>query len=241
MSSARDDKHIACASPEVLDRIAGMMTKARTDRCYELEARLGKVRDNKFVPGVSREHMDSIICSLDILYKDSPHSVAVVNESWAEEENYYFVYGDKKMRTRVTFADDKVTPTTIEKVLIDSVVLKTHCIDVRISLARECTVKPTPSIVSTTHMRIKQRRSFQLLESPFVIECAMVWAGVNKVETEARQSSIDPIFEIECELSHPLNASWVGRHRNNPRRMARSFLYKVSDVMLNTGITFMIT
>ena len=83
-----------------------------------------------------------------------------------------------------------------------------------------------------------------LRSSPFVFECATVWSGTDKVEAEKVQSRCDPAFEVECELvqSAPSDGcnerAWRARHKASPRRMARSFLYKIADAMLSTGITF---
>ena len=142
------------------------------------------------------------------------------------------------MRTRVTFDGERAVPHTIEKTIVDSIVLKTHLIDVRISLAREKPVKMPPPIVDTHHMRIKQKRTFELRQSPFVIECGMVWSGVDKTSAEARQSNTEPVFEVECEVMHDTLDAWSVRHKHNNSRMARSFLYKISDMMLSTGIAF---
>lgn len=235
----RSASTIASAPDAVVDAIASMIRTCMSDPTYELEARLGKYAHSKFVPGVSREHMDALVRSLEMLRADAAATGTVTSshDTWEEEENYYFDAGKRRVRTRVTF-EEVTTPVTIEKVVVESIVLKTHLIDVRISLSREIPVPNPPAIVNTSHMRIKQRRSFAMVGRPYVIECAMIWSGQTKVEAETSQSTSEPLFEVECEFSNAPPEQWAAKYGNDTRAMATSLLYKVADIMMSTGISF---
>ena len=44
-----------------LEKLTAMIRRARADPVYELEARIGQRKpDGKFVPGISRSHMDNL-------------------------------------------------------------------------------------------------------------------------------------------------------------------------------------
>jgi len=230
------EQKIATAKDEVHRELEDMIKTAISDPVYELEARLGTVIDNKFVSGVDRQHMDLLIRSMNILSENSPDTLYAQNKTWQEEENYYYSSGNKLLRTRVTFENDDIQSCTIQKIPVKSIILKTHVMDVRISLSKEHIVQRPPSIVSTSHVRLKQCRTFHIQNSPYRIDCSMIWCDVNKVTAEQNQTTLEPRFEIECEFIPSLSKEWIKKH--SLKKMSKSLLFKISDIMMSTGIHY---
>ena len=48
----------------------------------------------------------------------------------------------------------------------------------------------------------------------------------------------DPVFELECELNNEMITEWQQKYKRNKRKMAKSFIYKIADIMLASGIHF---
>ena len=144
------------------------------------------------------------------------------------------------MRSRVVFDAQKlkVNTTTIEKTIINSVILKSHVMDVKICLSKESVVTSIPSIINTTHVRIKQRKTFVSGVSPFIVDCSIIWVGKTKTLAEKEQMYKEPIFEVECEFNHSMMTDWKRKYEKHPKNMARSFMYKIADIMLASGINF---
>ena len=57
----------------------------------------------------------------------------------------------------------------------------------RISLKSEDPVKNVPVCVSSTHVRIKQKRRFLSLDKVWAYDFSMTWSGKNKTDAEASQ------------------------------------------------------
>ena len=240
---AMSDRQVATASAEVLARLEAMIVEALADDTLELEARIGRVSGTAFAPGVTRQHMDAIVRGLDLLCEQRPDRMCAADVGqWREHEDYHFAADGRRMRTRVTYDGDavRICADTVEKVTLRQVVLKTHVLDVRIALSRETRVERPPAVVRTSHVRIKQRRTFQAVGAPFVFDCSMVWSGETHARAERKQSEEEPTFEIECELVGKGAAAqaWRARHGARAHRMAQSLLYKVADMMMATGLEF---
>ena len=235
---------VACADDAIAQKLGELIRRAEVDPVLELEARIGRVEKGKFVPGVTRGHIDKLVRSLDLLCDAQP-DMMMREESehpgeWIEEENYYYMDCNRRLRSRVLFDSGVTRTTTVEKRVVDSLILRTQVMDVRISLSREDVVKRVPSIVDTTHVRIKQRRSFGMTRSPFVIECSSVWSGKTKVEAEQMQMTTCPTFEVECEFRPSSAAFRTWRSNHDDVSAAASFLYKVSDIMMATGVHYVL-
>ena len=142
------------------------------------------------------------------------------------------------MRTRVSFPPDGVQATTIEKTLLDSFILKTRVLDVRISLSRETPVHAPPLSTITDHVRIKQVRRWVVGRSPFRIDCGTVWCGTTRSDAETRQSSQNGVYEVECEFDvHRADRQWTQTYGSNSR-LVMSLVYKLSDLMMSPGVHF---
>ena len=125
---------------------------------------------------------------------------------------------------------------TVHKVVLDSLLLRTRVMDVRVALARETPVADPVALVPTTHVRIKQRRTFVAGRSPFAFDCSFVWSGPTRTLAEMAQVSAEPVFEVECELQPDGRAEWL--RARGPRRAARSLLTKAANAMRSTGVFF---
>lgn len=240
MPRARAREVVADADAPVLQRLAALIQRAVDDPSLELEARLGAVsREGHFVPGVSRAHMDRLIRSLDLLCAASPDALREAHPAWTEEEDYHYAHPTtkRKLRTRVGVgADDEVTQVTVQKTRLDAVVLRSRVMDVRVALSREAPVDHPVGLVHTSHVRIKQRRSY-VAHAPFVFECALTSSGTTRTEAETAQTSSEPCFEVECEVHAQGRGAWAQR-RGGTTRAAKSLLTKVANLMLTTGVRF---
>ena len=245
------EDELAAADAATLARVATMIEEACADPTLELEVRLGRATaEGGFRPGVPREHADEVVRTMDNLCRHDAGTLRARHAGWVEEEDYHF-YADggggggsprlaprHKLRTRVSVdPDGAVRSETIRKVVVRSLTLRTRVMDVRVALSREDPLVDPPRIVRrTSHVRIKQRRSYDAARTPFCFECAMVWSGGTKTQAEGRQMREEPVFEVECEVD-PRRRGERLRERG-AARAARSLLTKAADLMLVTGVTF---
>ena len=177
--------------------------------------------------------MDSIVRFLN-----SCPDVWSASSEWEEEENYMFRHDGSNMRTRVRFPEEGVHATTVAKTVIESFILKTRVLDVRISLARETPVDAPPLSCTTDHVRMKQVKHWVVGRSPFRIDCSTVWCGKTRSETEERQSSQNGIYEVECEFDvHRSDERWKQGYQSDSR-LVMSLVYKLADLMMSPGVHF---
>lgn len=236
-------------------RLVEAVQRAWRDPRVELELRVGEMRNGHFVPGVTRDHMDRVVKTLEATGRARPRGV-----SWTECEDYFFApppavaagASVRRLRTRVHFdaAEMGVRSETIHKVRIDQFVLRTHAFDLRVAVHEEVPIAmPTALSVHTDHVRIKQTRTFDLTHSPFRIDCSMVWSGATRSEAEKRQQSEDGLFEIELEFAPHDDAvagrtvDWRARYgaHDEPvacRRLVGSLLSKATDLIMTSRAHF---
>lgn len=227
------------ASDEVLSRLTTALERAQKEESLELEIRIGQYRDGTFTSGVTRSHMDRIVQALNANDAVCPTNP---NMKWEEVEDFFFTdASSRRLRTRVSFDNDRMcmSSTTIQKQLIDQFIIRTHALDARISLAAELAVDNVPHAVKPTFVRIKQVRQYNLKTSPFVIDCSAVWSGSKRSHAEKKQSEEDGVFELECEyLPDKTNCDKYPTTKEGRNRLAKSFLYKIADIMLSTKVHF---
>ena len=99
---------------------------------------------------------------------------------WVEQEDYHYAHPDpphRKLRTRASYDGEAMRWTTVHKSVVESVLLRTQIMDVRVALARETPVEQPVALVETTHVRIKQRRTFRAGRTPFAFDCSFGGAG----------------------------------------------------------------
>lgn len=221
--------HLACA----IDPVATMVAKAREDPTLELEGRLGSIdaSTGRFVAGVSRAQIDRII----EMMQNSSHVRG--DDEWVEEQDFFFRVENTNCRTRVRYDSQEmsVKTNTIEKIVIDTHdIAIVPCddtrerVDLRVSLKQERPVFQLQSCVNTTLVRIKQRRRFTTLDGKWAFDFSMLWSGTSKTEAETRQASLDPLFEVECELIDVERAVSI---QQDDARIATSLLLKMCDLL----------
>ena len=224
---------VASIDPTAQQRIISMLERIKEDPHLELEARIGRYVHDRFQPGIPRGHMDSIVRFLD-----SCPDVVCETSQWEEEENFMFQHDGINMRTRVRFPAAGVEASTVAKTVVESLILRTRVLDVRICLARETPVTSPPLAASTDHVRIKQVRRWIVGRSPFRIDCSTVWCGKTRTETEARQSTQNGVYEVECEFDlHRDDCQWKEAYRS-PARLVMSLVYKMADLLMSPGVHF---
>lgn len=233
--------------PALVARVARMVAaKRRSPETLEFEARFGSIHAERgaFVPGVDRVTMDEIVELLQ------GSSYCVSDEDWQEEHDFFFLDGKGcAMRTRVTFDSDSMVlrRETSQKRVLDRVDAETRLhgvrqtgMDVRCMLKTETPVDESevPQAVSTTHVRIKQRRRFRLVSpdgSPrWAFDFSMAWSGRTKTEAEQMQATKDPCFEIECELLD--EGEYF--HSKSDSYIAESLLCKMHDLLVDEETVF---
>jgi len=236
-------------------RLVEAVRRAWRDKRVELELRVGEVRNGRFTPGVTRDHMDRVVKTLEATDRARARGV-----SWLECEDYFFApppavaetTAARRLRTRVHFdaGQMSVRSETIHKVRVDQFVLRTHAFDVRVAVHEEVPVAlPVALAVRTDHVRIKQTRTFDLTHSPFRIDCSMVWSGATRSEAEKRQQREDGLFEIELEFApHDDEAAgrtvdWRARYGARDEaaacdRLVGSLLSKATDLIMTSRAHF---
>lgn len=208
--------------------VAGIVSVLRSNPEAELEARFGSITNNHFVAGIKREEIDRII---DMMQTSS--FIDIVDDTWAEETDFFFDVNGIEHRTRVRYDDSQmiVVPETCTKLKMASVDIGTSDndlkMDMRVSLKSETPVKDVPTCVKTKAVRIKQRKRFKTKCSIWAFDFGMSWTGETKTEAEEQQAKNDPVFEVECELINV--EKYLKMHDNE--RVAASLLLKMFDLL----------
>lgn len=221
--------YLSCA----ITPVAAMVEKLRTDPTLELEGRLGALdcSTGRFVAGVSRVQIDRII----EMMQTSSHMHG--DDEWVEEQDFFFRVDHTNCRTRVRYDSQemKLKTSTIEKIVVDThdMAVVPHDdsrerVDLRISLKQERPIFQLQSCVNTSLVRIKQRRRFTTMDNKWAFDFSMLWSGTNKTEAETRQASIDPLFEVECEL---IDIERAVNTESDNNRIATSLLLKLCDLL----------
>lgn len=212
---------------DVIQPVTEIVKKLRENPSAELEARFGVFDSKVFRAGVSRCEIDRIISMMI----DSPH--VDTSDEWTEEQDFFFNVDGKQCRTRVSYDSSNMTvkPQTIVKNCIASQDILVEGLsrpfDMRVSLKTEEPTVQLQPCVSTTLVRIKQRRRFFTACRRWAFDFSMIWSGVTKNEAEIEQSKNDPHFEIECEL---IDAERVLETQDDAR-IACSLLLKMIDLI----------
>jgi hypothetical protein len=215
-----------------IDPVRDMVCLMSTNECCELEARFGRITNDKFSPGIERAKMDEI---LEMMQK-SPHVKG--EDEWKEEIDFFFTHNDKNIRSRVEYDGSlmKVKTSATEKKSLHPPIDFTHILsngnrgdmDVRVSLKSEIPIPITdcPACVVPHLVRIKQRKRFVTENNKWAFDFSMTWSGKTKSEAETAQMNEDAVFELECELiENDLVDSKSAKY------VATSILLKMSDFL----------
>ena len=200
----------------------------------EVELRFGTVGSSgSFVPGVSRDFLDSAIRRLQT-------NAACHSTEWVEHEDYFFSidvapHQKQQVRTRVTFdaAEFRMNPAHVIKKRVASVTIVAGDLAMRVALSRETPVGASvvPTSVQTDMVRIQQRKSIywsrqECKSPPWCYEMSLTWAGKTRSEAEMSKAQTNECtheFEIELNLKSP----YVACHSSD--YLARSMLLKGLD------------
>lgn len=208
--------------------VTPLVKKLRDNPSLEFEARFGRIVNYKFEPGVKRAMIDQVI----EMMISSSH---MTGNEWQEEQDFMYNDNGVNMRTRVAYCSETMSlkPTTIQKTNIDNASFfinnenEDNVFAMRISLKEELPVENSPSCVPTDMVRIKQRRRFVTADKCWAFDFAITWFGKTKSEAEHKQSTSDPIFEIECELLNPTQVLAI----HDDARIATSLLLKMYQLL----------
>ncbi|OUU55346.1 MAG: hypothetical protein CBC12_00580 [Candidatus Puniceispirillum sp. TMED52] len=191
----------------------------------ELEIRIGKYINGKFIPGVERHEFDQLITDM----QSAPTLEG--EETWSEVLDYHYNTRDVKTRTRVTFDSENMNVKTehITKVTENECVLEHSSEDenaFRVSFASETPVNDPPNVCIPSYVRIKQRRRFKDVREGNLVWCyelSKTWSANSRSAVEHAQHMVAPVYEVECELVDE-NGSYMSA--NTDVKIARSILMK---------------
>ena len=210
----------------------------------ELEMRLGRFREGRFVPGVTRRVFEQLEREME----DSPLDA---DENSMEIVDYFYPHvrgsggvGDQ-VRTRVSYDVEKMQMNKehIVKRGGESLVLSSSSNDMeqeeagcddmvcRVAVADEVRLPTPPATVVTTHVRIKQRRCFRDMREGGVVwiyELSKTWAGTSRSAVEHLQQHTEPTYEVEVELVDSKH-SYVAQH--DDAYIADSLLCKANALL----------
>lgn len=168
----------------------------------ELEIRVGRYVNGRFVPGVERTDFEQL--SVDL--QNAP--TLEDGDAWTEVMDYHYTTRDAKTRTRVTFDSQlmKVDTCHVNKVGVQENVFQ-HVGDentaFRVAFSTETPVLDPPSVCIPTYVRIKQRRTFRDVRGGKVVwlyELSKTWSASSRSGVEHAQHMVPPVYEVECEL-----------------------------------------
>lgn len=194
------------------------------DLNVEVEARLGRLVDGVFVPGVTADLYSTVLKALRTCAKWE----AVLTDEMCVD--YFFTHGGGSYRTRMSKSESGIT---IQKSKLQTQTFQmctqrdcAHRFDIRVSLATESVVQDIPFAVQPDRVRIKRRNQFRY--KTWLFDLSTVWTGTSFSQVEARAHSENPdSFEVELECSSVSEA--YSKHNNNPTYIALSLILKCMD------------
>ena len=194
-------------------------------RQHEVEARLGSMEGDRFVPGVNPEWFKVLLHRLELC------TVWSAQEGWQESEDTTFTAGGRQVRqSRICNTKDcRIDIQSVHKERKASAcvplgasrgdsaqdpfhMIPTGVDTMRISYSTEIPVNKLifPDIVLPTYVRIKQRRSFVLESSALEgagwrFDLSRTWSGCTREAAEQSQHNSPPVCEVELEWVPPMN------------------------------------
>lgn len=168
----------------------------------ELEIRVGKYANGRFVPGV--EHSE--FCQLLTDLQNAP--TLEDGNAWTEILDYHYTTRETQIRTRVNFDSQvmKLQTCHVNKTGVqDSVFchIGGENTAFRVAFSTETPVLDPPNACIPTYVRIKQRRTFKDIRNGKVVwvyELSKTWSASSRSGVEHAQNMVPPVFEVECEL-----------------------------------------
>ena len=216
---------------DVVPIVRELVAIARKTRGCELELRFGKIRNNKFEPGITRCMTDDFITRLQT-------NVRMTTDEWNEFVDFFYPVqrGGKKLvaRSRVSYDTNyfNTNQSHCFKTKLKNIVISVlqHDIAFKLELSQEEPFETydMPQIANPTFVRIQQRRCFLHGGVPndanWKYDFSMTWHADTKTEAELRQRQQEPSFEFEIELN---GKQYFERH--DDEHVAQSFLMKALD------------
>ena len=209
---------------------------------YELEARIGLLSNNRFVPGINAECMRQIEGMLS-----SFSGWDRCTQGWINSHDYFYRVDGKQYRTSTTFEGGSISSTHMYKTMLEhqdlqhvplhsTAVLGHLCQipvvgDVRVSLAVELPVEDLPPLVMPYMLRFKQRRSFHIRGWRY--DLTKTWQASSRKEMEAKQGQ-PPVCEVEIECEDPVGC--LAKPYHTDEYMATSLLLKMMDLLTLRGL-----
>ena len=195
----------------------------------EVEVRLGRRDNGRFVPGVDKSTMEAIVTKLE-QYQGWYDQI-----DWAESVDYFA--GDVRYTTGYDHRDFSIKHSAVRKrTLASHDLISDAACDMRVSRKQEQPVdieKELPVLFKPDHVRIKQRRTFTYRPSEWDkgvwrYDLTMVWSGATKTEAERwQQRDHPPLYEVEIEYVG--GAEYLQAH--GASRAAHSMLLKCGDLL----------
>jgi hypothetical protein len=189
----------------VLKEIIALYRAARTQHPteLELEIRLGSSSETSFCPGVPQGVFEQLQEDM------SEDGRLVARDPWKEMIDYHYVGLDgQPIRTRVIGDSEcmEIRKEHTRKVVLGKALVQGErgsADAARVILSHEVPVVDPPASCVPTHIRIKQRRTFDDRRDGVVVwsyELSKTWSANSRSAVEYRQHMNEPIYEVECEL-----------------------------------------
>ena len=216
---------------DVVPIVRELVAIARKTKGCELELRFGKIRNNRFEPGITRCMMDDFISRLQT-------NVQMTTDEWNEFADFFYpVQRNGKTlyaRSRVSYDTNyfNTNQSHCFKTKLKNIVISVlqHDIALKLELSQEESFNTydMPQIANPTYVRIQQRRCFlhggEPNDANWKYDFSMTWQANTKTEAEVRQRQQEPSFEFEIELN---GKQYFERH--DDEYVAQSFLMKALD------------
>lgn len=222
-------------SSNSLSVLSDIVSKYRSQTKHgELEVRIGRFKNGKFMPGIERSEFDQLVSDFQ------SSSSLQGDETWTEVLDYYYTCRNVKTRTRVLFDSESmdVRAEHINKVTQSECVMN-HVNDgediaFKLSFSIETPITDPPNVCIPTYVRIKQRRRFKDIREGKLIWCyelSKTWSANSRSAVEHAQHMSPPIYEVECEL---VDEERTYMKERCDEKVAMSFLMK-SQLLLGEG------
>tara|TARA_A100001015_G_scaffold321595_1_gene453268 strand:- start:144 stop:839 length:696 start_codon:yes stop_codon:yes gene_type:complete len=211
----------------VLNTTSNMFAQVRKNKKIEIESRIGKIIDGKFVNGVEQEFFEEVYNEV----KNCPDIVS--DDKWSEQMDVFFKYNKNSYRTRVTYPNTSmmINTKTIKKTKLETYDVETdNEYQFRISSSLEDDVDSStiPTLVNPYFVRLKHISHHYLNNNDWCITFTKTWGANSRTEVEQKQHNEIPCYEIECEF---IGCNGTYLQEKTDVYAAESFLMKTLDVI----------
>jgi len=211
----------------VLRITSDMFSKVRKNKNIELESRIGKIIDGKFVNGVNQEFFEEV-------YNEIKNCVDIVSDDhWIEQMDVFFKHNKNSYRTRVTYPNTTmiINSETIIKTRLETYDVETdneYQFRISTSLEEDVNSSIIPTLVDPYFVRLKHISHHYLSNNDWCVTFTKTWGANSRTEVEKKQHNEVPCYEIECEFLG-CNSTYLQKRTDN--YAAESFLMKTIDII----------